>query len=375
MRVALDTGPLLGQRTGIGVTVAALVEAFSALEEPPEISPYAISFRGDIPDGTRRLPLPATVAHRIWSRASLPRMDHWLGDVDVVHGTNHVVPPSRHPRLVSVYDAWFLAHPEGVHADVRRAAAVLRRSVREGAVVHTCSHASADALRDLLGRERRDLRIEVVHLGTLPVGQVVDATTAAVPELAGRPWILAVGTREKRKNLSTLIRAFGAAMDSLGEIDGAGWRLVLAGGAGNDDPAIEAALAELRPSRAAQVLLLGRVDDDRKAWLLRGATALAYPSLDEGFGLPLLEAMDAGIPVVASTAGSIPEVAGDAALLVAPTDVDALAHALVTVATDDTERRRLTTSGHARARHFDWADTARAMTDLYSALAMDGTTR
>jgi glycosyltransferase involved in cell wall biosynthesis len=120
-----------------------------------------------------------------------------------------------------------------------------------------------------------------------------------------------------------------------------------------------------------QVLLLGAVTDGRKQALLAGARALAYPSLDEGFGLPILEAMAAGTPVVASTAGSIPEVAGDAALLVAPDDVDGLASALASLLDDDAERRRLAEAGRHRASRFTWADTARGMADLYSSLAME----
>ena len=377
-RVAVDVGPLLGARTGIGMTVAALLDALASLDDPPAVHPYVLSFRGDLQPGTTRLPIPALVAHRAWARSSWPPLDRWLGDVDVVHGTNHVVPPSRHARLVSVYDTWFLTNPDGVHPDVARMASVLRRSVRHGTVVHTSSHASADRLRDLLSAPGFEPRVEVIHLGTpsppppptSPPSPAGDP--AGVPaDLRGNDWVLALGTREKRKNLPALVRAYAAAVATLGLSERQGCRLVIAGAPGNDDPAITAAIEALPAGVRSQVLLLGTVSDGLKQALLHGARLLAYPSFDEGFGLPILEAMAAGTPVVASTAGSIPEVAGDAALLVAPDDVDGLAAALVRVLVDDDLRRSLVDAGRLRSAHFSWASTARAMADLYSSLAME----
>jgi glycosyltransferase involved in cell wall biosynthesis len=372
-RVAIDVGPLLGSRTGIGMTVAALLDGFTEIEGAPQVRRYALSFRGDLEPGTTRLPVPALIAHRLWAQSARPRLDHWLGDVDVVHGTNHVVPPTRRARLVSVYDTWFLTNPDGVHPDVARMAAVLRRSVREGAVVHTSSHASAERLRELLTVNGREPRVEVIHLGTPPSPEPPDPEVAPdLPiELTGRSWVLALGTREKRKNLPTLVRAYGAALSALGPSGRRESRLVIAGAPGNDDPAIDAAIGALPTDQRHQVLLLGTVSDSRKHALLHGARVLAYPSLDEGFGLPILEAMAAGTPVVASTAGSIPEVAGDAALLVAHDDVDGLASALVSLLDDDDLRRSLEQAGRRRAAQFTWTDTARAMTDLYSSLAME----
>jgi glycosyltransferase involved in cell wall biosynthesis len=213
----------------------------------------------------------------------------------------------------------------------------------------------------------------VIHLGTPPAPPAPDPTLPAdLPdELAGRAWLLALGTREKRKNLPTLVRAFAAASAAIDPAGHDGTRLVIAGAPGNDDPAITAAVEALPADVRRQVVVLGTVSDTRKHALLQGARALVYPSLDEGFGLPILEAMAAGTPVVASTAGSIPEVAGDAALLVAPDDVDALAASLADVLRDDDLRERLEHAGRVRAAQFTWTDTARRMTELYSSLAME----
>ena len=107
--------------------------------------PYVLSFRSRPTPPTRRLPLPAAVAHELWSRLDGPRLDRWLGDAEVVHGTNYVVPPTRRPAVVSVYDCWFLTHPAQAAPAVRRAGEVLRRRVRAGATVHASSHADGGA--------------------------------------------------------------------------------------------------------------------------------------------------------------------------------------------------------------------------------------
>ena len=159
VRLAIDVGPLYGHRTGIGAAVAELI---AALDEHPgvELLPYLLSFRTRPQPPARRLPLPAALAHRLWARSDTPRVDRWLGAANVVHGTNYVVPPSRLPALVSVYDCWFLANPELASPDVRRAGEVLRRRVAAGATVHASSHATADAARGA-ARRRRESRSSI----------------------------------------------------------------------------------------------------------------------------------------------------------------------------------------------------------------------
>jgi len=124
--VAIDVGPLAGPLTGVGAAVAELIAAFADLPDPPVLRPYALSFRATLPTGTTRLRYPAALAHRLWSHVEWPDAGRRLGRPALVHGTNYVVPPARCPRLVSVYDCWFLRHPEDVHPDVARAGA--RRS-------------------------------------------------------------------------------------------------------------------------------------------------------------------------------------------------------------------------------------------------------
>jgi glycosyltransferase involved in cell wall biosynthesis len=358
VRLAIDVGPLYGHRTGIGAGVAQLVDALDE-HSAVELEPYLLSFRTRPDPPARRLPLPAALAHRLWARSDTPRVDRWLRPAQVVHGTNYVVPPSRLPALVSVYDCWFLANPALATPDVRRAGEVLRRRVASGATVHASSHATAAQLDELLGA--RD--VEVVHLGPLPVDQApAQAPAAWLEGLTGRPYVLALGTVERRKNLPALAASFAAAA-----VDGSA--LVIAGAPGDDDAALDRAVDGLPADVRARIVRPGAIGNHEKAWLLGHAALLAYPSLDEGFGFPILEAQTVGVPVVATRAGSIPEVAGDGAVLVPVGDADALAEAIHRVLDDDTRRADLIAAGRRNLARFSWSATADALVGIYRRLA------
>lgn len=359
LTVACDTGPLHGPATGIARATAGLLDALA--HHDIAVVPYVVSYRAQLNAGTRRLALPASLALRAWATFDRPRADRFVRGSDLVHGTNYVVPPSTLPRIVSVYDCWALDHPDLVHSDVRLAMRVLRRSIATGAVVHASSHATAERLR----AHFPNADVEVIHLGSTPLPLPTGAPSTRLGELVGsRPFVLAMGTIEVRKNLPRLVRAFATA-------NIADASLVIAGGDGNDRPALDTALAELDPTIGSRVVVTGRVDDSDASWLVHNAHVLVYPSLDEGFGFPILEAFAAGVPVVASTAGSIPEVAGDAAVLADPIDTDQLAAAIVRAVDDDTERARLISAGRRRVDAFTWASTATRMVALYRRVVAD----
>jgi glycosyltransferase involved in cell wall biosynthesis len=357
LRIAIDVGPLYGHRTGVGVATDGLVRALGERTDV-ELHPFLLSFRSELRPGHRRLPLPGIVASHLWSRVHGPTVDRWARPAQLVHGTNYVVPPTRLPAVVSVYDCWFLRHPERASPVVRRAGARLRQAVDHGAWVHASSEATAASVRSLLGTDR----VRTVHLGAPE--RVSSAGAAGTPPAAidravvGAPFVVAVGTEEHRKDLARLVRAFAA-------VPVAELRLVLAGARSDASAEIDAAVDALAPDARSRVLRLGPVTDDEKRWLLRHAQALVYPSLDEGFGFPVLEGQLAGTPVIATDVGSVAEVGGEGVFLVPAGDTDALSGAIARAIDDRAARLATIAAGHRNLTRFDWHTTAAGLVELY----------
>jgi len=361
LRVAIDAGPLYGHRTGVGVATAGLLDAL-AKRADIELDPYAVSFRSKPAVGHRRLPLPGIVASHVWARSEWPRFDRWASGAQVIHGTNYVVPPTRLPSVVSVYDCWFLRHPDHASPVVRRAGERLRRAVAAGAFVHASSDDTARHVRELLDTDR----VTTIRLGLPPAAPPL----ASLPQpavgatLRGDAFVLAIGTEDRRKALPLLVAAFGSVAADHRDL----W-LVLAGAEGDDSPAVVQAIETLETSIRARVLRIGTVDDATKHWLLRRAAVLAYPSLDEGFGFPILEAQLAATPVVASDVGAVSEIGGDGVLLVGDRNPATFAAALGRAIGDGGLRLGLIEAGNRNVRRFDWADTADRLVALYRELA------
>jgi glycosyltransferase involved in cell wall biosynthesis len=374
--VAIDVTPLLGLRTGIGVAVAEIVAAIQKLDAAPDLVPYTLSLRArqhraDLPPDTRFVPIPARVLLPAWGRFDGPRIDRWIRPARVLHATNYIAPPSEAPTLVSVYDCSFVRYPELCRPEVRAFVPILRRAIARGATVHTTSEFVADEIDEIFGPGlRRSSRLVVIPLGVPSVGSDAEMPDEVGTRLAGAPYVLAIGTIEPRKNLPHLVSAFGSVASSYPDLC-----LVIAGQDGPARPDVDAARARLAADVANRVLLPGPVSDAGRRALLDGAAMLAYPSIYEGFGFPVLEAMTVGVPVVAARAGAIPEVAGDAALLVEPTDEANLAAAMARLLADDGLRRELIARGRDRVREFSWEDTALALAACYRRLAETGPLR
>jgi len=349
-RIALDATPLLDVKTGVGTFTVEVLRRLAARAEFSVVA-YGLTriYLGELKQrlpagaGATRRPIPQRTSLRLWRLVDHPSIERWTGPIDVVHGTNFVVPPaSRAAELVTVHDLTPLRYPELCDDYTVHYPAYIRRAVQRGAHIHTISHFVADEVREafLVPPDR----VHVVPSGVTPAvgGNGTDGRA-----LAGfTRYILSIGTVEPRKNHALLVRAFDEVARHDSDVG-----LVIAGKPGWRMEGVEDAIRS--SPYGNRIRRLGWVSDKQRADLLSAASVLCFPSIYEGFGLPPLEAMSAGVPVVATRAGALPEVLGDAALLV-EADRDDLAGALTLVLEDPAICTSLRERGRVRAAMYSW---------------------
>ncbi len=346
-----------------GTAVAALetLRAMQSLAGTVPLQLVGVSARHSAPPPepwqppvpVRQLALPRVLLYEAWHRARWPAVQKATGPVDVIWATGYAVPPRSAPIVLTIHDLAFRRdRSHFTRHGVRFFEAALRRA-REAADIVLCSSEATRA--DCLEAGFPPGRLRVVPLGVryFDLGDAHDAAGAVTEarEAFGlrRPYVVTLGTVEPRKNLRVLLAAFAELRSAGHDLD-----LVVVGPGGWGDD-LNGAVAALGP----HVHFTGFVDERTKAALLRGAEVMAYPSLWEGFGLPVLEAMVQGTPVVTSAGIATEEVAGDAAVLVDPHDERALAHAIASVIDSPPTSARLRAAGTARAKAFTWERTAR----------------
>jgi glycosyltransferase involved in cell wall biosynthesis len=326
-RVGIDVSPLALTRAGTARHIHSLLEA---LEEEPELElrRYGLG-------GSSRATVP--VRDLGWYLAALPARAQRDG-VDVLHCPTHRAPVrSSVPLVVTFHDLAVLRHPETFNRWTRTYSRhTLPRVARAARRLIAVSEFTKRELLDLLHVPEEKVRVIPNAVGPPfePNGQV-----------AAGDYVLAVSTLEPRKNLARLLEAFRRA-----QLDGL--RLLVAGAPGWGNVRVE----------GDGIQWLGEVHDEELARLYRGARCVAYVSLYEGFGLPVLEAMACGAPVVAARNEALEEVAGSAAVLVDPLDADAIAAGIAEAVDRGAELRE---RGLERARAFDWREVARATAEVY----------
>lgn len=373
----IDARPASGPRgTGIPHYVRRIVRHLPAADPGTDYCAWYLDVRGlfrgrkrfsalELPNLTEKASrIPSRLFQPLSWRLGFPRVEWLAGDSDLLLGTNFLPPRTGRPEraIPVVHDLAFVRLPESApQFDVgwRRR---LERSVEAAAAVIVPSSSARDDL--LAWRPVARERVHVVHHG-------VDADAYAPVPQAGidavrrkfgieGPYVLFVGGIEPRKNLERLIAAFGQL--------GTSASLVIAGGPVAWLPKavgrIEEAVAALPDGVQRRILRTGYVAERDKIALLSGATILAYPSRYEGFGFPVLEAFAAGVPVLTSTVSSLPEVAGDAAVLVDPEDTAAIAEGLAELLGDEDLRAMLSAAGVARAARFTWERTAQRTAEV-----------
>jgi O-antigen biosynthesis alpha-1,2-mannosyltransferase len=291
---------------------------------------------------SRGTPLPENVRRRILLEPLGPRR------ADLFHGLNQRLPRLPLRRAVTTFHDLFVMTGDYSTPEFRaRFTEQARDAAARSDAIITVSAFTKSQVVDLLGVPAD--RVHVVHHGTRPLD---------FPSVTREQVVLNVGAIQKRKNIARLVEAFET-------LDGR-WRLVLAGSAGYGSEKILQRI-ERSPARE-RISVLGYVTPaDLAAWYARAAI-FAFPSLDEGFGMPLLEAMAAGTPILTSNRSALPEVAGDAAILASPEDVEQIAAELRRLAEDADLRQKLVRRGFARARLFSWESAVRETWQVYERL-------
>lgn len=353
-RIVVDGRPLVGERSGIGVHTA---EIASRLEPRPLLAAHApiadTSGIGDLEVRVDRAPLGV-----IWQQATLPRVLQ-EEKADVLWAPHGTIPlRSRVPAVVTMHDLTSITAPfRHKPSTVASFNLFIGRSLSAAEKIAAVSRFTATQVARGFGIDFR--RIEIVPNG-------VGAEFRVSPEPLDLPnglepggYVLFTGTMEPRKGLDELLEAWRRLAPRP--------QLVIAGGRGWGLERLRKSLQ--RYEADGEIVITGYVPTARLADLYRGAALFVYPSRDEGFGLPPLEAMACGAPVIATLAGAIPEVTGEAAILVPPADSDALHHAMRRALESEALRRELRAAGIARASLFSWERSARLMSELLARAA------
>ena len=368
MRIGIDYTAAVRQTAGIGRYTRLLIQTLAILDQDGD---YLLFSAGRQPGGVdwpdnfslRQLPLSDRHMAIIWQRLRLPLPIEWLtGRLDLFHSPDFVLPPVRRAQtLLTVHDLSFIRWPECSSPPLLEyLMAAVPRSVARADRILADSECTRQDLVELLDVPAE--RIDVVYAGVEErfrpqADKAVDAVKARYG--IERPYVLGLGTLQPRKNFARLIEAFALARERAG-IPHA---LVIGGGEGWLSRGIHETIDRL--GLREDVRLIGFVDDQDLPALYTGADLFAFPSLYEGFGIPVLEAMGCQTPVVTSRASSLPEVAGEAALLIDPTDVEELADALVRGLGDSELRDRMVLAGKGQVDRFSWRAAAQSLLQVY----------
>jgi glycosyltransferase involved in cell wall biosynthesis len=368
VRILIDFRPALRQRSGVGEYIFRLLRALVEVQVPgDEIAVLSSSWKDRVDraglDGVRVIDrrVPVRILNRLWNRQEWPPVEMLSGRFDVVHAATPILIPARQAaQVVTVHDLDFLAHPERTWAEMKRDwGAIVQQHVLRADHVIVNSAYTAGEVHQRLGVPMP--RITVCRPGA------PDWTPRAAAPTDG--YILFVGTLEPRKNVGGLLEAYTQLLRRRPDAP----RLILAGRAlPSSKPWLEALS---RPPLAGKAIHLGYIDDSEREALYKGASVLVLPSFNEGFGLPVLEAMTVGVPVIAANRGALPEVLGDAGILVEADDPEALADAMERMTTDTMLARTLAATGVRRTRLFDWGASARSLRAAYDEAVLFRTQR
>ncbi|MEP6714405.1 MAG: glycosyltransferase family 1 protein [Terriglobia bacterium] len=335
MRIAIDATYSVGAAlSGVGVYSREILHGLAAAH--PEIQ-WDYFYR----------------SQRYWQATGRRRFlsDHWGNrSAQLFHGLNQRLPTRRFPKQIATFHDLFVLSGDYSTTEFReRFAAQARHAAQSSDLIVAVSAFTASQIEAHLNIPRE--RIRVIHHGVIP---------RSLPDLPRENMVLCVGVIQRRKNQAALVRAFRSMPPD--------WTLVLAGAATGYEA--QATLDAIANSGCAdRIRITGYLSNEELTGAYARARIFAFPSLDEGFGIPVIEAMAAGVPVITSNRSALPEVAGDAALLIDPDREDDIANALLRLAADAALRDRMAAAGRIHATGFTWANAVRHTWNTYRELA------
>ena len=341
MKIALDATQSLDRNlSGVGVYSREILYGLAAAHPDTK---FLFCYRPHRALRALSPGLPTNASRRLLWKDRVPA-------ADLFHGLNQRLDSRRHQRAVTTFHDLFVITGDYSTPEFRRRfTAQAREAADRSDLIIAISEYTARQVEQLLGIERARIRV---------IGHGVRRPPAAVIRVEREPMILFVGALQRRKNIEALVAAFEAVP--------ANWRLTLAGSSGFESEQI---LARIRASRRREdIQVLGYVSDAELETLYQRASVFAFPSLDEGFGMPVLDAMARGVPVLTSNTSAMPEVSGDAAFLVNPREAGSVREGLVTITQDESLRSSLQSKGLARSLEFSWEKAVAETWKVYQEL-------
>jgi len=384
LKIVIDATPISPQPSGVGLHVANLIHSLSALQSQENFQlglAYQPGFKNwllgrlEFPDYLSQysnlymLPIPVRISNILLDKfpSFFPLyLEPSLDYPDIFHGTNYnVYPYKKSIKVMNLYDLTFIKYPQYIHSVVMKYSKYVKKCLQWTDLILTASESSKTDIINYLRVEPDRIRVTPLasryHPNYLPV-EATETLQNSIRYDFSQPYILFVSTIEPRKNLNALIQAF----NNLKAKYKIPHHLILIGQKGWHYKSIFAAIEN--SSWRSQIHHLDYLSDELVALFYSKADVFVYPSHYEGFGLPVLEAMTLGAPVVTSNTSSLPEVAGDAALLIDPNDPIHLANAILKVISDSQLRNELIQKGKARAKLFSWDKTAQETLNAYKSL-------
>lgn len=369
--IGIDYTPAYEQGAGIGRSVRGLVSALAIVDADTD---YRLFIAGA---SNQNLPpslapnfryYPSRISPkwwaRIWHRAQIPyRVEYILGKIGLYHATDFVLPPihKQTKSIVTIHDLSYIRVPETASPSLKKYLdVVVPRSIALATHVHAVSETTRQDIITLYNTPPE--KVSVIFNAVESRFKPVDISKAILTKyhIPDAPYIISVGTVQPRKNYSRLVKSL-VQIRQKHDV-----HLVIAGGRGWLEDEFYATIQQT--GMTDYVHVTGFVADEDLPALYSGAICMAYPSLYEGFGIPVLEAMACGTPVLTSTTSSLPEVAGDSAILVNPYDIDAIQDGLERLISDQDLRETLSQKGLSQAQKFTWEQSARQLKRLYTQL-------